>query len=128
LFENRVGAEEDIWASVKGEWRRQYDRQLYELNCPPFIIRGNNSSRKRWVGHVARMADRGGEMYRVVVERTEERRSLGRPKCKWYDNIKIDLQEMGCGVMNWIVVVQDSDRRRAFVNAVMNFKFYYLNN
>jgi len=58
LFENRVGAEEDILASVKGEWRRQYDRQLYDLNCPPFIIRGNNSSRKRWVGHVARMADR----------------------------------------------------------------------
>ena len=52
----------------------------------------------------------------------ERERPLGRPRHKWDDNIKMDLQEVGCGGMDWIDVAQDRDRWRALVNAVMNFR------
>ena len=48
--------------------------------------------------------------------------SLGRPRCRWEDNIKTDLQEVGCGGINWIELAQDRSRWRAFVNAVMNLR------
>ena len=50
----------------------------------------------------------------------EEKLSLGRPRSRWEDNIKMDLQEIGCGGMDWIELAQDRDRRQALVNAVMN--------
>jgi len=53
---------------------------------------------------------------------TEGRRPLGRPRRRWEDNIKIDLQEVGCGVMDWIELAQDTDGWRALVNAVMNVR------
>ena len=53
----------------------------------------------------------------------ERKRPLGRPRCRWEDNITMDLQEVGCGGMNWIDLAQDRDRWRALVNAVMNFRF-----
>ena len=52
----------------------------------------------------------------------EGKSPLGRPRCRWEENIKIDLQEVGCGVMDWIELDQDRDRWRALVNAVMNFR------
>ena len=52
----------------------------------------------------------------------EGKRPLGRPRCRWEDNIKMNLQEVGCGGMDWIDVAVDRDRWRAFVNAVMNFR------
>ena len=52
----------------------------------------------------------------------EGKRPLGRPRCRWKDNMKMDLQEMGCGGMDWIELVQDRDRWRALVNAVMNLR------
>jgi hypothetical protein len=57
------------------------------------------------------------DVYRVLVVKREGKRPLGRPRHRWEDNIKMDLQEVGCGVMDWIELVQDRDRRRAFVNA-----------
>jgi hypothetical protein len=54
----------------------------------------------RWAGHVARRGDRRGA-YRVLVGKPEGRRPLGRPRCRWEDNIKVDLQEMGWGTMDW---------------------------
>jgi len=56
------------------------------------------------------------------VEKREEKRPLGRPRRRWEDNIKIDVQEVGCGGMDWIGLVQDRDRWRALVNAVMNLR------
>jgi len=63
----------------------------------------------------------GGEgVYRVLVGKPEGKRPLGRPRLRWEDNIKMDLQEVGCGGMDWIELAQDRDRWRALVNAVMN--------
>ena len=75
----------------------------------------------RWAGHVARMGERRG-VYRVLVGKPEGRRPLGRPRRRWEDNIKIDLQEVGCGGMDWIHLAHDRDRWRAVVNAVMNLR------
>jgi len=61
-------------------------------------------------------------IYRVLVRKSEGRRPLGRPKHRWEDNIKMDLQEVGCGDMDWMELAQDRDRWRALVNAVMNLR------
>jgi hypothetical protein len=74
----------------------------------------------RWVGHVARTGERRG-VYRVLVGKSEGKRPLGRLWPRWENNIKIDVQEVGCGGMDWIGLAQDRDRWRAFVSAVMNF-------
>ena len=77
------------------------------------------SRRMNWTGHVARMAERRG-VYGVSVGKPEGKRPLGRPRRRWEDNIKMDLQEVGCEVMNCIELAQDRGRWRALVNAVMN--------
>jgi hypothetical protein len=61
-------------------------------------------------------------VYRVLVGKPEGKRPLVRPRSRWENNIKTDLQEVGCGGMDWIEPVQDSDRLRALVNAVMNLR------
>jgi hypothetical protein len=60
------------------------------------------------------------DVYRRFVGKPEEKRPIGRPRGKWEDDIKLDLQEVGCGGMDWIKLAQDRDRWWAFVNAVMN--------
>ena len=71
--------------------------------------------------HVARMGERRG-VYRVLVGKPEGERQLGRPRRRWEDNIKMDLQEVGCGGMDWIELAQDRHRWRELVNAVMNLR------
>ena len=76
----------------------------------------------RWSGHVAHMGESRG-VYRVLVENPEGKRPLRRPRCRWEDNIKMDLHEVGGEGMNWINVVQDRYRWQALVTAVMNLQF-----
>jgi len=61
-------------------------------------------------------------VYRVLVGKREGKRPIGRPRRRWEDNIKMDLQEVGCGGMDWIELAQDRDRWQALVNAVMNLR------
>ena len=75
----------------------------------------------RWAGHVARMVERRG-VYRVLVGKLEGKISLGKPRRRWEDNIKMDLEEVGCGGVDWIDLAQDRDSWRAFVSAVMNLQ------
>jgi len=74
-----------------------------------------------WVGHVARKGE-SRSVYRVLVGKPEGKRPFGRPRRRWEDNIKMDLQEIGCGGMDWIELAQDRGRWRAHVNAVMNLR------
>jgi hypothetical protein len=64
----------------------------------------------------------GRGVYRVLVGKPEGKRPMGKPKFKWEDNIKVDLQEVGCGGMAWIEQAQDRDRWQTRVNAVMNLR------
>jgi len=75
----------------------------------------------RWAGHVTRVGKSRG-VYRVLVRKPAGKRPLGRPRCRWEDNIKMDLQEVGCGGIDWIKLDQDRDRWRALVNAAMNLR------
>ena len=75
----------------------------------------------RWVGNVECMGKRKG-VYSILVGKPEGKRPIGRPRSRWEDNINMDLQELVCGCMNWIELVQDRDRWRTLVSAVMNLR------
>ena len=75
----------------------------------------------RWAGHVARMGEERG-VYRVLVRKPEGKRPLGRPRYRWVDTIKMDLQELGCRYMDWIGLAQDRDRWWTLVIAVMKLR------
>ena len=91
---------------VTGEWRRLHNEELNDLYSLPNIVRVIKSRRMRLAGHVARMDEERG-VYRVLVGKPEGRRPLGRPRRRWVDNIRMDLQEVGCGYMDWIGLAQD---------------------
>ena len=94
---------------------------LNDLYSSPNVVRVKKSKRIKWAEHVARMGEKRG-VYRVLVGKPEGKRPLGRPRPRWEDDIKIDLQEFGCGGMDWIEVAHGRDRWRALVNAVMNLR------
>ena len=75
----------------------------------------------KWAGHVARMREMRG-VYSVLVEKPEGKRPVGKPRCRWEDNVKMGLQGVGCGGMGWIDLAQDRDRWRTLVNTVMNLR------
>ena len=106
---------------VRGEWRRLHNEELNDLRSSPNIVRVIKSRKMRWDGHVARMGEERG-VYRVLVGKPEGNRPLERPRCRWVDNIRMDLQEVGCGYMDWIGLAQDRDRWRTLVSAVMNLR------
>jgi hypothetical protein len=91
---------------VTGEWRKLHIEGLNDLYSSPDIIRVVKARRIRWTGHVARMG-KGRDVYRVSVGKRESKRPLGRSRRRWVDNIKMDLQEVGCGVIDWIELAQD---------------------
>ena len=123
VFKNRVlrkmfGPKTD---EVTGEWERLHNEETYDLYPSPNVIRVIKSRRMRWAGHVACMGDRRSA-YRVLVESRDENRSLGRPKRRWEDNIKIGLQVVGWGGIDWIAVTQNRDRQLTPVNVVTNLQ------
>jgi len=75
----------------------------------------------RWAGNVALMGEERG-VYRVLVGKPEGRRPLGRPRRRRGDNVRMDLQDVGCGSVDWIGLAQDRDRWRTLVSAVMNLR------
>jgi hypothetical protein len=106
---------------VTGECRKLHNEELNDLYCSPTTVRVIKSKRMKWAGHVALMG-KGRGVYRVLAGKLLEKRPLWRPRRRWEDNIKMDLPEVGCGVMDWIELAQDRDRRRALVNAAMNLR------
>ena len=106
---------------VTGEWRRLHNGELNDLYCSPNIVWVIKSRRMRWAGHVARMGEERG-VYRFLVRKPEGKRPLGRPRRRWVDNIWTDLQEVGCGYMDWIGLAQDRDSWRTLVSAVMKLR------
>jgi hypothetical protein len=119
VFEKSV--EEDIWPEREedGSWRNMHNDELHSLYSLPNIVRVIKSRRLRWVGHVACMEE-GGKVYRVFVGRPKRKRLVGRPRCRWEDNIKVDLREIGIDGANWNQLAQDRVQWWAFVNTVMN--------
>jgi hypothetical protein len=89
-----------------GSWRKLHNDELHGPCSSPSIIRVIKSRRMRWAGHVARMGE-GRGVYRVSVGRPGGKRSLGRPRRRWEDNIRTDLSEMGIDGANWILLAQD---------------------
>jgi len=84
---------------VTGEWRRLHNEELNNLYRSPNIVRVIKWRRMRWAGHVARMGEERGA-YRVLLGKPEGKRPMGRPRRRWVDNIRMDLQEVGCGYMD----------------------------
>jgi hypothetical protein len=120
VFENSVlrrifGPRRD---QVTGEWRKLHYNELSDLYSLPNIVRLINSRRMRLAGHVASMRD-SRDVYRILMGKPEGQRPLGRPRCRWEDNIKMN-SGTGMEDMDWIDLAQDRDRWRALVSTVMN--------
>ena len=86
---------------ITGEWRKLHSEELSDLYSLPNIVRVVKSRRMRWTGHVARMGE-GRVVHRVLVGKPEGKRLLRRPRRRWEDNNKMDLQEVGGGCGDWI--------------------------
>ena len=123
MFENRVLRRifEPQRDEVTRNRRKVHNEELNDLYSSPNIVRVIKSRRMRWAGHVARMGERRG-VYRVLVGKREGKRPLGRHRRRWEDNIKMGLQDVGCGGMEWMGLAQDRDSWRALMNAVINLR------
>jgi hypothetical protein len=123
VFENRglrriFGPKTD---EVTGEWRKLHYEEVNDPYSSPSIFQVIKSRRMRWAGHLAHMGERRS-VYGGLVGKPEGTRTLGRPRHRWEGNIKMDLQELGFGCVDWIELAQDRDRWRPLVNAVMNLR------
>ena len=122
VFENRVlrrvfGPKRD---EVTGEWRKLHKEELKDFYSLPNIVWVVKSRRMRWPGHVACMGEVRG-VHRVLMGKPEGKRPLGRPRHRWEDNIKMDIQEVVRGG-DWMELAQDRDRWQALVSTVMNLR------
>ena len=98
-----------------------HNEELNDLYSLPNIVRVVKSRRMRWAGHVAHMGE-DRDVQRVLVGKPEGNRLLGRPRRRWEDNIKMDLQEVGGGRGDWMELAQDRDRWRPLVDTVKDFR------
>jgi hypothetical protein len=125
VFENKVlrrifGPKRD---EVTGGCSKLHNEELRDLYSSPSIITITKSSRMRWAGHVARMGEKRN-VFRLLVGKPEGKRprSRSRSRRRLVDNIKMDLVQIGWGGVDWIGLVQDRDKWRTLVNAVMNLR------
>jgi hypothetical protein len=100
---------------VTEEWRKLHNEELNDLYSLQNIVRVVKSRRMRWAGE-----ERG--VHRVLVGKPEGKRPLGRPRCGWEDNIKMDLQEVGGNHGDWMELAQDRDGWWLLVSKVNNFR------
>jgi hypothetical protein len=117
VFENRV-QRRIFWPrrdEVTRDWRKLHKEELNDLYSSPNNIRVIKSRRLRWAKHVASIGTRRSA-YRFLMRKTEEKRRHGRPRPGWEDNIRINLQEVGCGL------ARDRGRWPVLVNVVMNLR------
>ena len=106
---------------LRGEWRKLHNEELNDLYSLPNILRVVKSRRMRWAGHVVRMGEDRG-VHRVLVGKPKGNRPLERPRRRWEDNMKMDLQEVGGGRGDWMELAQDRDKWRALVGRVRDFR------
>jgi hypothetical protein len=104
-------------------WKKLHNEDLRDLYSSPSIriFRIIKSMRMRWAEHVARRGEKRN-VYRLLVGKPEGKRSLGRPRRRWLDNIRMDLVKVVWGDVDWIGVAQDRNRWRANVNSLLNLR------
>jgi hypothetical protein len=105
----------DFW-----KLRKLHNDELNDLYTSHNNARVIKSRRMRWAGHVARVGEES--VCKVLVGKSEGNRPLGRPRCRWKDNSKVDIQEVEWRIMDWIELAQDRDRYRTLVNVVKNLR------
>jgi hypothetical protein len=106
---------------VTGECRKMHNVEFHNLYSSLDVFRQIKPRRMTWAGRVTR-AEKGRNVYRVLVGKPEGKRPLRRPRCRWEDGINMDLREIGWGRVEGVNLAQDRDRWWALVNAVMNLR------
>ena len=104
-----------------GKWRRLHNEGLHSLHLSSNIVTVIKSRRLRWIVHVARMEE-GRNAFKILTGKPTRKRPLGRPRCIWEDNIRMNLEEIGINAGNWFDSAQDRDNWRALVNVALNFR------
>ena len=122
IFENRIlrrifGPKKD----ANGEWIKLHNEELHSLYRSPNIVRVIKSRRLRWAGNVARMEE-GRSAFKILTGKPTGKRPLVRPKRRWEDNIRMDLEEIRIKAGNWVDSAQDRNYWRALVNAALNLR------
>jgi hypothetical protein len=104
-----------------GGWRRLHNEELHDLILHQILIGRSIERRRRWTGHVTRMGDMINA-YNILVRKLGRKRPLGRPRCVWEDNIRMDLREIGWEVTDWIHPGEDKDHWWDLVKMLTNVR------
>ena len=103
---------------------RLHNEELHSLYHSPNIVRVIKSRRLRWAGHVERIEE-GRSAFKILTGKPTEKRPLGRPRHRWVDNIRMDLEEISISARNWVDSAQDRNYWRALVNVALNLLVPY---